>query len=134
MKKYSDLATQNFVDSSADIRWCPFPDCGYAICIRKNQDSDEVKSKDQGKPVVNGAEGASALVRMKMTAGENVECGQGHGFCWECMKEPHEPVCCELWEKWKDTVMTNMSGKGFVALIGDGGGVRCYLGVNQWDV
>ena len=29
--------------------------------------------------------------------------------CRHCMKEPHEPCCCELWEKWKDLIqrMTN---------------------------
>ena len=68
-----------------------------------------MKSKEEG----GTSEGASALGSLKkMTAGVNVECGQGHGFCWECMNEPHEPCSCELWEKWKDTVITNMSGKG----------------------
>lgn len=115
MERYSDLTVQNFVDSSTGIRWCPFPDCGYAICMRKDQQGpqssdEEVKSKEENE---SSSEGATALNGVfKMTAGVNVECGQGHGFCWECMGLPHEPCCCELWEKWKDTVMNNMSGKG----------------------
>ena len=28
-----------------------------------------------------------------------------------CMRESHAPCSCELWEKWKDVVITNMSGK-----------------------
>jgi len=135
MERYSELAIQNFVDSSAEIRWCPFPDCGYAICMRKNSkensqdpEDDEIRSKedrskedrskeDRSKEGTSnggdggGSEGATALSGVwKMTPGVNVECGQGHGFCWECLKEPHEPCCCELWERWQ--AVTVRFGKG----------------------
>lgn len=78
MEKYSDLAVQNFVDSSTGIRWCPYPDCGYAICIRRDKEEEE-----EERVVKDEADGATAMVSSKkMTPGENVECGQGHGFCW----------------------------------------------------
>ena len=69
MDKYTDLTIKQFVDSSADIRWCPYPDCGYAVCIRREDSKEE--SKATGGACTN-----------KLTPGENVECGQGHGFCW----------------------------------------------------
>ncbi len=40
--------------------------------------------------------------------GVNVECGNGHGFCWNCFKEAHEPCECEVWEKWLQAI-TKMS-------------------------
>ena len=162
MERYSELAVQNFVDSSAEIRWCPFPDCGYAICMRKDKNSqdpedDEVRSKENtssrggsegasntrskgasntGSEEANSsggegssssgteessssegaAEGATALSTISnMTPGVNVECGQGHGFCWECLKEPHEPCCCELWERWQSVTIS--CGKGWLLVI-----------------
>ena len=76
MGKYSDLALQQFVDSSTDIRWCPFPDCDFAVCMRRSKEK-EVEEDEEG---VSG--GAAIVSTKKMTPGENVECGQGHGFCW----------------------------------------------------
>ena len=100
LERYTDLTIKQFVDSSADIRWCPYPDCGYAICIRRqdlkyggvvkeggasskvggaSKESGTVQEGEQGSEV----EGAVGLAEEKeLTPGENVECGQGHGFCW----------------------------------------------------
>lgn len=71
MEKYKELSIKQFVDSSSDIRWCPFPDCSYAICMKREE--------KQTKAEVGGAVGGATE---KLTRGENVECGQGHGFCW----------------------------------------------------
>jgi ankyrin repeat/IBR domain-containing protein 1 len=74
VEKYKDLSLKQFVDSSSDIRWCPFPDCGYAICIKREQPKEKVDKDERG--AVGG------VTEKKLTHGENVECGQGHGFCW----------------------------------------------------
>lgn len=86
MEHYTDLTVKQFVDSSADIRWCPYPDCNYAICIKrdsKKEDSIKKKSAKEDE-AVGGAEGGAVGGDMEkvLTCGENVECGQGHGFCW----------------------------------------------------
>ena len=76
MEKYKELSIKQFVDSSSDIRWCPFPDCSYAICMKR----EEKQAKAEGGGA--GVGGAEAVGGAKLTCGENVECGQGHGFCW----------------------------------------------------
>ena len=73
MEKYKELSLKQFVDSSSGIRWCPFPDCGYAICMKREPSKREV---------AEDAEGAVGGAVKELTRGENVECGQGHGFCW----------------------------------------------------
>lgn len=60
-RKYSDLNLQQFVDSQDNIKWCPYPDCGQAA---------QLQAHHQYKPVFGTAQGI------------NVECGNGHGFCW----------------------------------------------------
>ncbi len=109
MEKYTDLTLRQFVASSADIRWCPYPDCGYAICIRREAAKEEsakvggATKEEKGFEVKGGVakeeeeevgeavdeegvaeEGVASAgyVEKKLTRGENVECGQGHGFCW----------------------------------------------------
>lgn len=34
LEHYVELTVKQFADNSAGIRWCPYPDCGYAICIK----------------------------------------------------------------------------------------------------
>ncbi len=78
MERYTDLNLKQFVASSADIRWCPFPDCGYAICTNREEKEVDVPVGGASRLVTGGRASSEAL----LTAGENVECGQGHGFCW----------------------------------------------------
>ena len=80
-----ELTVKQFADNSADIRWCPYPDCGYAICIKK--DDKEDGSEASGGVAMGGSrrskektqDGAATL---PFQPGWNVECGRGHGFCW----------------------------------------------------
>ena len=67
--KYSQLNVQQFVDSCADVKWCPFPNCDQVVSLKE----------------VGGAESDDAVKRKKGGAGEgglNMECERGHGFCW----------------------------------------------------
>jgi len=66
-KKYLELNLHQFVDLYADVKWCPFPDCGQAVSLK------QVGGAAGGK-----GGGAAGLGR----PGLNVECGNGHGFCW----------------------------------------------------
>ena len=78
LEKYSELNIKQFVESSSDIRWCPFPDCGYAICIR-----GKMNRAGKDTPTADGMlDGAMGGVWDEYTLGMNVECGRGHGFCW----------------------------------------------------
>lgn len=86
LEHYVELTVKQFADNSADIRWCPYPDCGYAICIKKEDKEGaggggggcgKVSNGEPGKEKIQ--EGATAL---PFQPGWNVECGRGHGFCW----------------------------------------------------
>jgi len=35
-----------------------------------------------------------------------VDCGNGHFFCWECLKEAHAPSGCDQWLQWLHKVVT----------------------------
>lgn len=104
LEKYTELTLKQFVASAADIRWCPYPDCSYAICIRREAPKEEVKeevgggaSKDESMSEESETasveyltesdegkeeEGVASPPQKKLTPGKNVECGQGHSFCW----------------------------------------------------
>ena len=89
LEHYVELTVKQFADNSADIRWCPYPDCGYAICIKS-------EGKERGKAAAGGGavgvaskrEGVAkekspdGAVALPFQPGWNVECGRGHGFCW----------------------------------------------------
>ena len=74
---------KQFADNSADIRWCPYPDCGYAICIKNDAKQADDGGGKVGKEKTDGGEGAGAVAQdLPFQPGWNVECGRGHGFCW----------------------------------------------------
>ena len=79
---------KQFADNSAGIRWCPYPDCGYAICIKNDAKqatcSGGASGGKAGKERTDGGEGATGAVAQDLPfqPGWNVECGRGHGFCW----------------------------------------------------
>lgn len=78
LEHYVELAVKQFADNSADIRWCPYPDCGYAICVKRDGDQ-MANSVGPGASKEKAQEGA---VGLPFQPGWNVECGRGHGFCW----------------------------------------------------
>jgi ankyrin repeat/IBR domain-containing protein 1 len=82
-KKYSDLNIKHFVDSCKDFKWCPFPDCNQAVMKK---------------------DGRTTAPELGQRHGINVECGNGHGFCWNCNKHAHEPCECEVWEIWLNEI------------------------------
>ena len=98
LEHYVELTVKQFADNSADIRWCPYPDCGYAICIKNEakqagdggkgnggRSSSRSGSGETGREKTDGGEEqvAGAVAKdLPFQPGWNVECGRGHGFCW----------------------------------------------------
>ncbi|CDH50400.1 ring finger protein [Lichtheimia corymbifera JMRC:FSU:9682] len=73
--RYSELLDRTFVDDNDAMRWCPAPDCEYAI--------------ECHIPSVS----LSSIV-------PTVECGEGHKFCFGCGLSDHQPCVCSLVKKW----------------------------------
>ena len=57
-------------------------------------------------------DGRSTAPVLGKSHGINVECGNGHGFCWNCYKHAHEPCECEVWEKWLNEITRMCNSKG----------------------
>lgn len=75
LKKYNELLIRTYVDDLPHLKWCPAPDCGYAIeCnISENQLLKIV-------PIVT--------------------CNCGHTFCFGCGNDNHQPCICALAKLW----------------------------------
>lgn len=70
MNKYSRYLLRSYVEDNKKIKWCPGPNCEFAVSFLRG--------------------GASCEVVCQCT----------HAFCWNCGEEPHRPVDCETVAKW----------------------------------
>ena len=74
-ERYETLLTRTYVDDKENLKWCPAPECEYAIdCAIKKRD----------------------LSRIVPT----VQCDHGHSFCFGCTLADHQPAPCALVKKW----------------------------------
>ncbi|KAH0609326.1 uncharacterized protein H6S33_012812 [Morchella sextelata] len=74
-KRYKELLNRTYVDDKPNLRWCPAPNCEYAVdcAIRPVQLHTIVPS---------------------------VNCRCGHNFCFGCGFSEHQPCPCALVKKW----------------------------------
>ncbi|KAI9816582.1 MAG: hypothetical protein M1827_001714 [Pycnora praestabilis] len=73
--RYQILLTRTYVDDKENLKWCPSPNCEYAIDCA-------VKKRDLTKTV------------------PSVHCSCGHDFCFGCTLNDHQPAPCSLVKKW----------------------------------
>lgn len=73
--RYEELLNRTYVDDKPNLRWCPAPDCEYAV---------------------ECGIGQSQLHRIIPT----VLCGKSHRFCFGCGLSDHQPCPCSLVKKW----------------------------------
>ncbi|KAI8819881.1 ariadne-1 [Fimicolochytrium jonesii] len=73
--KYRSLLIRTYVDDSPFLRWCPAPDCEYAIECHVAQ---------------------TQLAEIVPT----VKCNCGHVFCFGCGLPDHKPCICPLVRFW----------------------------------
>ncbi|CAG8906430.1 unnamed protein product [Penicillium egyptiacum] len=73
--RYRELLTRTYVDDKENLKWCPAPNCQYAI-------NCGVKSRD--------------LRRIVPT----VRCFCKHEFCFGCSLSDHQPAPCKLVKMW----------------------------------
>ncbi|RWS04931.1 ankyrin repeat and IBR domain-containing protein 1-like protein [Dinothrombium tinctorium] len=88
VRRYLQIDLNAFVETNPKIKWCPAPGCGKAVRI------SESELPLLNKPVIIGS--APPLPPISHA----VDCGNGHYFCWECLKNAHAPCGCSLWEEW----------------------------------
>ncbi|KAF1356252.1 hypothetical protein BDV97DRAFT_286539 [Delphinella strobiligena] len=73
--RYQELLTRTYVDDKDNLKWCPAPNCVYAIeCGIKQKDLNRIV------PTVN--------------------CDCGNHFCFGCQLLDHQPTPCVLVKKW----------------------------------
>lgn len=74
-ERYNVLLMRTYVDDKENLKWCPAPECVYAIdCAVKQRD----------------------LTRIVPT----VVCDCKHSFCFGCTLSDHQPCPCSLVKKW----------------------------------
>lgn len=73
--RYKTLLNRTYVDDSASLRWCPAPNCEYAIHCRVTP-----RQLDSIIPTV--------------------VCSCGHTFCFGCGEADHRPCCCPIVKRW----------------------------------
>ncbi|KAI9889148.1 MAG: hypothetical protein M1814_005739 [Vezdaea aestivalis] len=74
-ERYHELLTRTYVDDIASLKWCPAPECVYAI-------ECGVKKKDLAVKV------------------PTVYCKCGDAFCFGCGHTDHQPAFCLLVKRW----------------------------------
>ncbi|KAJ9667833.1 hypothetical protein H2201_002019 [Coniosporium apollinis] len=74
-ERYQELLTRTYVDDRENLKWCPAPNCIYAV-------ECPVKKRDLSKIV------------------PTVHCNCKHSFCFGCSLPDHQPAPCALVKKW----------------------------------
>ncbi|ORY40976.1 hypothetical protein BCR33DRAFT_719081 [Rhizoclosmatium globosum] len=75
-EKYKALLIKSYVDDVPSLKWCPHPNCEYAV-----QCKVPASSLDEIVP--------------------SVKCGDGHSFCFGCsLPQDHQPCVCSLVKLW----------------------------------
>jgi ariadne-1 len=73
--RYDVLLTRTYVDDKESLKWCPAPECEFAIeCAVKKRDLDRIVP--------------------------TVRCRNDHTFCFGCILTDHQPAPCALVKKW----------------------------------
>ncbi|EME42373.1 hypothetical protein DOTSEDRAFT_73259 [Dothistroma septosporum NZE10] len=73
--RYHELLMRTYVDDKDNLKWCPAPECVYAV-------ECGVKKRDLNKVV------------------PTVHCECKHSFCFGCTLADHQPCPCSLVKKW----------------------------------
>jgi ariadne-1 len=73
--RYQVLLTRTYVDDKENLKWCPAPNCEYAVeCGIKKRDLNQIVP--------------------------SVQCACSHSFCFGCTLNEHQPTPCSLVKKW----------------------------------
>lgn len=74
-ERYQELLVRTYVDDKENLKWCPAPNCVYAVeCAVKKRDLDKIVP--------------------------TVQCNCKHSFCFGCTLADHQPCPCGLVKKW----------------------------------
>ncbi|KAF2487272.1 hypothetical protein BDY17DRAFT_288637 [Neohortaea acidophila] len=73
--RYHELLMRTYVDDKENLKWCPAPNCVYAV-------ECGVKKRDLNKVV------------------PTVQCDCHHSFCFGCTLADHQPCPCSLVRRW----------------------------------
>ncbi|KAB2628055.1 E3 ubiquitin-protein ligase ARI8 [Pyrus ussuriensis x Pyrus communis] len=77
-ERYKHFLLRSYFEGHRKIKWCPAPDCCYAVEYNGNADDD-----DTG-----------------MNGSYDVTCLCSNSLCWNCCEEIHRPVNCRTVGKW----------------------------------
>ncbi|KMP01735.1 hypothetical protein DIZ76_010943 [Coccidioides immitis] len=74
-ERYHILLTRTYVDDKANLKWCPAPNCEFAVdCSVKTRELDRIVP--------------------------TVRCSCAHMFCFGCTLNDHQPAPCAIVKMW----------------------------------
>lgn len=89
--RYKILLTRTYVDDSSNLRWCPAPNCEFAI---------------ECNICASSSSSSRAAAKRRRRDGPRdhivptVKCQCGHSFCFSCGNEGHAPAVCDVVRLW----------------------------------
>ena len=95
--RYLELKVQAFVDQDPRTKWCPAPGCDLAVEAPRSWVITPEEDEGEGEESVPLL---AANVR-------DVQCSNGHSWCFACLREAHEPADCAMLERWEDATQTS---------------------------
>ncbi|KAI1946748.1 hypothetical protein LOZ57_003518 [Ophidiomyces ophidiicola] len=74
-ERYNILLTRTYVDDKTNLKWCPAPNCEFAVqCPVKTRELDRIVP--------------------------TVQCSCSHAFCFGCTLNDHQPAPCAVVRMW----------------------------------
>ncbi|KAK7260404.1 hypothetical protein RIF29_26422 [Crotalaria pallida] len=71
-QKYDRFSFRSFVEKSKNMKWCPGPNCNFAVVYEPDGSNKNL----------------------------DVKCLCYHSFCWNCGEDAHSPLDCETVNQW----------------------------------
>ncbi|PRQ27176.1 putative transcription factor interactor and regulator CCHC(Zn) family [Rosa chinensis] len=75
IERYKRYLLRSYVEKHKQMKWCPAPDCEYAVKVFDEDLTGNGSCYD-------------------------VSCSCSNSFCWNCVEEVHSPVQCDTVGKW----------------------------------
>ncbi|KAG8197870.1 hypothetical protein JTE90_024269 [Oedothorax gibbosus] len=59
--------------------------------------------------------GCSRVIKVRHVAPRNITCSCGHTFCFQCSENGHEPISCQLLQKWNKKCKDDSASLNWIA-------------------
>lgn len=102
-KKYDNFCIDNYIETTKDMFFCPYPDCNSIVKINNiNLTTSSISHSTSSNNNNNNNQNNIPFIEY------DLECSNKHRFCGKCNKSPHIPCECDQWNDWKLKTLQNI--------------------------